>query len=143
MKIREKISKPLNRKETAYVHLLRILITICQWSQVSVTYRVIIISKFSKLKNLFEQLLACFLLSINVADCFCEWRPKKWFWNPLSSNTKVVNWCREGGKAIAEQGLGSETRNTSETAGLGTSYSRIRRGIQATWPRPWGRKNIV
>ena len=93
MKIREKISKPLNRKETAYVHLLRILITICQWSQVSVTYRVIIISKFSKLKNLFEQLLACFLLSINVADCFCEWRPKKWFWNPLSSNTKVVNWC--------------------------------------------------
>ena len=48
-----------------------------------------------------------------------------------------------GGKAIAEQGPGSETRNTSETAGLGTSYSRIQRGIQTTWPRPWGRKNIV
>ena len=48
-----------------------------------------------------------------------------------------------GGKAIAEQGLGPETRNTSETAGLGTSYSRIQRGIQTTWPRPWGRKNIV
>ena len=58
-----------------------------------IEHRVIIISKFSKLKNLFEQLLACFLLPINVADCFCEWRPKKWFWSPLSSNTKVVNWC--------------------------------------------------
>lgn len=37
-----------------------------------IEHRVIIISKFSKLKNLFEQLLACFLLPINVADCFCE-----------------------------------------------------------------------